>query len=36
MDNGKIIEQGDHDTLIKLDGKYAELYRLQMHSYLNS
>lgn len=26
MDHGKIIEQGTHDTLIKRQGKYAELW----------
>lgn len=28
--NGKIIERGKHDELIKLNGEYAELYRLQL------
>ena len=27
MKDGRIIEQGDHDTLIKQNGFYAELYR---------
>jgi len=26
MDNGRIIERGDHDTLIKQKGRYYELY----------
>lgn len=29
MDNGEIIEQGDHLTLIEKDGAYAQLHRLQ-------
>ena len=29
IENGIISEQGTHDSLIALDGRYAELYRLQ-------
>lgn len=29
MDNGEIIESGDHATLLKKDGAYAALYRIQ-------
>lgn len=29
LDSGKIIERGSHKDLIKLNGKYAELYKLQ-------
>lgn len=29
MDKGHIVEQGDHDELLKLDGKYASLYKAQ-------
>jgi len=29
MDNGNIIEQGTHEELIKLNGKYKELYNSQ-------
>jgi len=29
MKDGNIVEQGDHDTLIKKDGFYAELYNSQ-------
>jgi len=30
LENGSIIESGDHDELIKQNGYYAELYRLQL------
>ena len=29
MENGEIIEQGDHQTLLALDGRYAQMWRLQ-------
>ena len=29
MDNGRIIEVGNHHALLALDGHYAKLYRLQ-------
>ncbi|NFA60702.1 peptidase domain-containing ABC transporter [Clostridium sporogenes] len=29
MDNGEIVEEGTHDELIKLKGKYCELYNYQ-------
>ncbi len=29
ISEGKIIEQGDHETLLKLNGMYADLYNLQ-------
>ena len=29
MDNGKIVEQGNHDTLMKLNGIYREIYDSQ-------
>lgn len=29
MENGEIIEQGTHESLIKLNGKYAKMIRLQ-------
>lgn len=30
LDNGKIVEQGNHEELLKLNGSYAELYRAQL------
>lgn len=36
LDKGKIIEQGTHDDLIKLNGKYAELYKIQSKYYKES
>lgn len=33
FDNGKIIEDGSHDILIKKNGKYAELYNSQARWY---
>ena len=32
VDGGLIVEQGTHDQLIALDGKYAALYRLQFRA----
>ncbi|MGI8332200.1 ABC transporter ATP-binding protein [Actinomadura scrupuli] len=33
LDHGRVIEQGDHGTLMELDGLYAELYTLQASAY---
>ena len=33
MENGKIIETGSHEELIKLGGKYANMFALQGHYY---
>lgn len=33
LDQGKVIEQGDHATLMALGGLYAELYELQASGY---
>jgi ATP-binding cassette subfamily B multidrug efflux pump len=30
MDNGTIVESGDHDEMMSSDGKYARLYRTQL------
>ena len=29
MDEGKIVEQGDHKSLIKLNASYAKLHSIQ-------
>jgi ABC-type multidrug transport system fused ATPase/permease subunit len=33
LDKGEIVEEGSHDELIKLNGKYAEGFRLQAEGY---
>ncbi|WP_188189918.1 ABC transporter ATP-binding protein [Nonomuraea sp. SYSU D8015] len=33
LDHGKVVEQGDHDTLMSLNGLYADLYTLQASAY---
>lgn len=33
VDNGKIIESGNHDELMKLGGRYAQLFELQAKGY---
>jgi ATP-binding cassette subfamily B protein len=33
LDDGRIVEHGDHDTLIAHDGLYAELFTLQAAAY---
>ncbi len=35
VSNGKIVEQGNHEELLELDGEYAELYRLQFRENLS-
>ncbi len=34
FENGTIIEEGSHAELMKLDGKYAEMWKLQAQNYL--
>ncbi|MHA2055567.1 MAG: ABC transporter ATP-binding protein, partial [Candidatus Hodarchaeales archaeon] len=36
MHNGKIIEQGTHKDLMKLDGKYAKMFNIQAKAYLEN
>jgi len=34
FENGTVIEEGSHEELMKLDGKYAEMWKLQAQNYL--
>lgn len=36
VDNGQIIEEGTHDELIKLGGKYQEMFDIQSKQYIES
>ena len=33
LEQGRILEQGDHDDLVKTDGHYAQLFDLQARGY---
>lgn len=33
FEEGKIIEEGSHDELVRLNGKYAEMFRVQAEKY---
>lgn len=35
MEKGRILEAGTHDELMKLNGKYAEMYRTQAGQYIS-
>jgi ATP-binding cassette subfamily B protein len=34
VDDGRVVEVGDHDTLLAADGSYAQLFTLQARAYL--
>ena len=36
MENGRIIESGTHAELLNMNGKYAQMFRLQAENYLGS
>ncbi|MCD8002676.1 MAG: hypothetical protein LUG88_01940 [Clostridia bacterium] len=33
LDNGQVIEEGTHDELLRLDGKYKEMFYAQAENY---
>jgi ATP-binding cassette, subfamily B, bacterial len=33
LEHGTVLEDGTHDTLLALDGRYAELFQLQAAGY---
>ena len=33
FDTGELIEQGSHEELLKMNGKYAEMFRVQSEKY---
>ena len=33
LENGRIVEDGDHESLLKLGGKYAEMWKVQAGRY---
>jgi ATP-binding cassette subfamily B protein len=33
LENGRIVEDGDHDTLVARGGRYAELFDVQARGY---
>ena len=34
LSNGTIIEEGTHDELVRLNGRYADMYRIQEEKFL--
>jgi len=35
LENGRIIENGKHEDLMKLEGKYAEMFKMQAKKYIS-
>ena len=35
LDDGRIAEDGSHEALIRLNGKYAEMFRIQAGQYVS-
>ncbi|MFI6707869.1 hypothetical protein ACIBF7_15625 [Nonomuraea sp. NPDC050478] len=35
LDDGRIAEQGDHDSLMRADGPYARMFALQAAGYVS-
>ena len=33
LENGRLVEQGSHDELMKQGGRYAEMFKLQAEKY---
>ena len=34
FDSGSLIEQGSHEELLEMNGKYAEMFRVQSQKYM--
>ena len=34
LENGQIVEQGTHDELLGLNGKYAQMWKVQAGAYI--
>lgn len=35
LENGQVIEHGSHDDLMRVNGKYAEMFRIQAQNYVD-
>ena len=34
LEKGEIVEQGTHDELLKMNGKYAQMWKVQAGAYI--